>query len=571
MLTKKFSIRFTIVSLFILLSLIIIAMMLFMQLSFSEHLAKKAANEQFNLLAKKVINNINRTHKQNNGLINIFASILKNQTEFKKRKNIIEIYTSFLKQNENLSNIYIGTKNDLFFAVINPLVNKSAQKKYKAKKGDRWLVLEMAENTNTQKQTLLDKNLQPTSSIEVSSSYRASQRPWFKIATGINNKATKTEPYNFINVSGRGITYAKEFKDGIVCSIDLLLKNLDDLLILADFNKQINSVILDKNLKIVAQSTPDNIKNIINEMKKSINFQVDKEASKNGLLEIKDTRYIYHIEKLDTDILVSFSDLSTFIKPYRDQFKTMTILTIGILALLFPLIWYFASIIVKPIKKLSRENKKIEQLQFDNIKEVSSHISEISYLSESFISMANAIKNSQRNLEQKVNERTMELKKLSETDKLTGLLNRMKIDKCIEDEIKRQNRYSQHFGLIFIDIDHFKSINDTYGHQVGDNVLKEFAMILKNNARKTDSIGRWGGEEFIIVCLETTQEGLIKTANKLQEIIEEHNFKTIGKKTASFGITISKNDERLETLVNRADEALYLAKKRGRNRVEAIF
>lgn len=163
------------------------------------------------------------------------------------------------------------------------------------------------------------------------------------------------------------------------------------------------------------------------------------------------------------------------------------------------------------------------------------------------------------------------LKKLYLTDKLTGLYNRFKIDKELslqKDNIDRNESYS--CGLILIDIDYFKSINDTLGHLVGDCILKDISKFLKNNLRKTDIIGRWGGEEFLIILPFTSKDIAKKIAENLRVLIEENNFsyKMNRKITISIGVTEFSKSKSVEDTLLLVDNLLYKAKENGRNRVE---
>jgi len=160
-----------------------------------------------------------------------------------------------------------------------------------------------------------------------------------------------------------------------------------------------------------------------------------------------------------------------------------------------------------------------------------------------------------------------ELNKLAITDKLTNIYNRRKIEELIQNELDRNERFNYTFGLVILDIDYFKNVNDTYGHQTGDQVLIEIAQTLTKNLRKTDFIGRYGGEEFIIICPESNIKGVIALMEALRLKISQHNFKSIKNITASFGLTLSKEDDTLDSIVKRADKALYEAKNGGRNRV----
>jgi polar amino acid transport system substrate-binding protein len=185
------------------------------------------------------------------------------------------------------------------------------------------------------------------------------------------------------------------------------------------------------------------------------------------------------------------------------------------------------------------------------------------YWNRKIISANNLLKEAKKDIE----EKNKELEQLSITDKLTNLYNRRKLDELLENEIHRCERFGHTFGFAILDIDHFKDVNDTFGHQVGDKVLVEIANILKENLRKTDFVGRFGGEEFVIICPESNIESVSNLMENLRKEIENHNFEKIKHKTASFGITILKKGDTFDSILKRADEALYDAKNSGRNKV----
>jgi diguanylate cyclase (GGDEF)-like protein len=157
------------------------------------------------------------------------------------------------------------------------------------------------------------------------------------------------------------------------------------------------------------------------------------------------------------------------------------------------------------------------------------------------------------------------------TDKLTGLFNRSIIDTLIQVEIERAKRNNKPISILLFDIDHFKKINDTYGHDKGDYALKTIAEIARRTLRKSDYIIRWGGEEFLVILPETDLDGATKVAEKIRSNIENYNFKDIGKVTVSIGVTTLQIGEPLDNAIKRADEALYAAKNKGRNRVEVSY
>lgn len=162
------------------------------------------------------------------------------------------------------------------------------------------------------------------------------------------------------------------------------------------------------------------------------------------------------------------------------------------------------------------------------------------------------------------------LNQLSITDKLTQIYNRAKLDWVLEDQVKQFRMHHQfNFSIILTDIDHFKRVNDTYGHQTGDQVLIHFASIIKDNLRSSDIIGRWGGEEFLIICPHTKLSGAKLLANKLCHVLYASTIETVGKITASFGVAEFISEDNVDSILGRADQALYKAKESGRNTVVA--
>ena len=163
--------------------------------------------------------------------------------------------------------------------------------------------------------------------------------------------------------------------------------------------------------------------------------------------------------------------------------------------------------------------------------------------------------------------KNIELEELAVTDKLTGLFNRAKLDIVLETEIDRAINRDGDISIIFIDIDKFKTINDTYGHQVGDQILKDFSKKLQHCIRKTDTIGRWGGEEFLIICKEVNMKECLLIAENLRIKIQNMELKSVKNVTASFGCATLKDGDCPQSLLRRADTALYKSKENGRNRV----
>jgi diguanylate cyclase (GGDEF)-like protein len=157
-------------------------------------------------------------------------------------------------------------------------------------------------------------------------------------------------------------------------------------------------------------------------------------------------------------------------------------------------------------------------------------------------------------------------KQIANTDYLTGLPNRRMLEEKIEGNSKSTNH---NFSVIFFDVDLFKMINDNYGHDTGDLVLREFTDLIRQNTRETEMFGRWGGEEFLIIANQQDLRQSFLLADRLRNIVANHSFFKVGPVTASFGVAESKPFDNPEALVKRADIALYRAKEQGRNQVHA--
>lgn len=182
-------------------------------------------------------------------------------------------------------------------------------------------------------------------------------------------------------------------------------------------------------------------------------------------------------------------------------------------------------------------------------------------------------------LEQKIYERTEslldtqkellqdnnELTRMALTDSLTGLSNRTHMNQILHKEYSRFERHSQRFGIIMLDIDHFKNINDGFGHDTGDSVLKKLAQIFESAIRTSDFVARWGGEEFLICCTTIEESDLLPIAETIRQLVAKSDFELGSQITASLGCAAIVKGESIGELIKRADIALYEAKNNGRN------
>jgi diguanylate cyclase (GGDEF)-like protein len=170
--------------------------------------------------------------------------------------------------------------------------------------------------------------------------------------------------------------------------------------------------------------------------------------------------------------------------------------------------------------------------------------------------------------ELKLNNHTLE--KIAVTDTLTCLFNRYHFNKRANDEIARAKRYGESLSLIMYDLDHFKRVNDTWGHPTGDTVLKHTAAIVAEQIRDPDTLFRWGGEEFLILAPHTSLGGAVHLAEKVRNAISAATFPDVGKVTASFGVAEWEQGQSSEVWLHHADQALYCAKNGGRDRVASF-
>ena len=191
------------------------------------------------------------------------------------------------------------------------------------------------------------------------------------------------------------------------------------------------------------------------------------------------------------------------------------------------------------------------------------------------IARQEAVAELQRSLEQvqqtnqELQQALAELERLASTDKLTGTWNRRRLHEAVTNEMERLRRYDHPVSLMIVDIDFFKQVNDDHGHVVGDQVLTTLATLLQSNVRIMDSLTRWGGEEFVVLCPNTTLSSVAMLAERLREKIASAVYPAVNTITASIGVAECLSRETWEQWFQRADAALYRAKACGRNQVQA--
>ena len=396
---------------------------------------------------------------------------------------------------------------------------------------------------------------------------------------------TFTKPNDPTHEQFEQITYVKSFGHynwyfGSSEYLDTATKKTDDELIktiqeIDKINSNENYIFLinSKGDTLINKSTPDIINknvseinnefitNLINKIRKTlqnqeigflkyewINLQTNKIETKHSYVrKIQNTDWIigsgFFISDIHNKLIEETINMKNIFIEDSKQILYLAIL-IMVLSLL---ISYYLS------KKLRQSFLKYER--------------KISKKSNQLIELNNS-------LEDKVKQRTNELQKMKDDfeklamiDNLTQIHNRYSIMNILSAEISRAHRYSNPLSLIIYDIDLFKKVNDTYGHDVGDEVLRVLTQIVNKNLRDIDALGRYGGEEFLIVLPNTQLNDAKFFAQRIRKEVEKHSFNTINSLTISLGLVELKPNETSDILFKRVDELLYISKNNGRNQV----
>lgn len=217
----------------------------------------------------------------------------------------------------------------------------------------------------------------------------------------------------------------------------------------------------------------------------------------------------------------------------------------------------------KWLEKLSKNTKDTHTV---NIRGEMDNISQFFHIKVSKMRYNNTYLISLNNISNLVREKE-EIRTIADHDALTHIYNRVKFNSMFTQIIDTSQRHNEDFSIILFDIDHFKSVNDNYGHNVGDRVLVELVSLVKIGLRDKDVFARWGGEEFVVLCKRTSVRQAEQLATRLRKDIENYTFDVVKKMTCSFGVSQFKVGDSKNELFQRVDEALYLAKDRGRNQV----
>ena len=278
------------------------------------------------------------------------------------------------------------------------------------------------------------------------------------------------------------------------------------------------------------------------------------------------------IRKADEFHVLSEKEMIRMVQDARSKGENVTLVFYGIvatIAIFFALLsFYLSRFVIRPILDLHRGAQTVGQGNLDYRLTIRTK-DEIENLAGEFNQMVEAISSMKKDLDNRI-ELTQQL---AITDSLTGLYNRRFFMEKLREEIKRNERFNHPLSIILIDVDDFKSYNDSHGHLKGDDLLRNLATILKKNVRSVDFVCRIGGEEFMVILPETDFAAAFKIAEGLRKAVEQYPFahqesQPGGKLTISLGVATSvKGEKDLLKLVQTADDAMYQAKRTGKNRI----
>ena len=309
-------------------------------------------------------------------------------------------------------------------------------------------------------------------------------------------------------------------------------------------------------------------------------ISTDVSESEALFLNVEGHSYLAGVSRIE-DIgwfVISLADVSKVVRV--SNFVPIFVVTIiSVLSILVILSILINKLVLRPLSALNASSEQIAGGQYDVAIQTKTS-DELGMLANTFNHMARTIKDHMENLEEKVAQRTSELTEINKlldrharTDPLTGLSNRREILEKMDSEIKRAARFKRTFSVILLDLDRFKEINDRYGHAAGDFILMEVSARIPGLVRSLDTIGRWGGEEFLLILPETGLKGALIVAENLRKGIQDLDLRFDGDRipvTISVGVGEYHSGQSVDECIRETDRALYKAKQQGRNRVEHI-
>ncbi len=317
-----------------------------------------------------------------------------------------------------------------------------------------------------------------------------------------------------------------------------------------------------KTIDLIFENSSDlsNIYRLMHEL------EVGEKQVATAFVDIQDSRHLVglvYLPEIDW-YEITLIDLSIFL-PISHFTKIVVVFVVTLLVALMLMNLVLNRLVLNPISELDKALVLFEKGQDPSSEITTRRRGELGRVISHFIQMAETVLQSKRELERKVQERTAELERLTQIDPLTELYNRRGMAEQIEVNFARASREDIQLGLLWVDIDWFKDINDTYGHAAGDESLKAIAEIIKQTIRSYDVAARWGGDEFLVLLVNVEEDDLVQLADRLCSQIFSHKFSDSFSISVSIGGSLYVQGQDIDTLLQNADQALYKAKENGRN------
>lgn len=401
--------------------------------------------------------------------------------------------------------------------------------------------------------------------------FNAVTRPWYQAAIKSSPLISDGVPYQDINSKKWLISFGKTIVDAEknivgVMSIDAGMDAIVRALAIRDEKyPTIYNYVMDTEGKILIH--PD--ETLPDTLHRQIFSHLPEKTNASGSLSYKDgdQEKLAHFERIDELgwIVVTEVNLSDIRQPLVETIiSTLLMIVVGSLFMTWLLSFILSRQLILPLKKLQNRVQEITEGK-DGLEKYAFPNNEIGKISEAIEKLTEKAL-VQKNIELK--DTNALLSAISHTDQLTTIANRRKMMEILHTEVSLYQQKRRPFSVLMFDIDHFKRVNDTYGHEVGDQVLLELSEVVKATIRNTDTVGRWGGEEFVIVCPHTDQKMALRIAGKVFSAIRLHRFPKDINVTVSLGLSEFTAKHSLESILVEVDQKMYRAKQSGRNQIQ---
>ncbi|MDE8602313.1 sensor domain-containing diguanylate cyclase [Marinomonas sp. RSW2] len=401
--------------------------------------------------------------------------------------------------------------------------------------------------------------------------FNSTVRPWYLAAIKSNPLISEGVPYQDINSKKWLVSFGKTLLDADnkivgVISIDAGMDSIVKALAIRDEKyPTIYNFVMDTEGKILIhpdETLPDTLhQQIFSHLPEKVN------ASGSLAYNDGDQKKLAHFDRIDELgwIVVTEVNLADIRQPIvKTITSTLLMIVIGSLFTTWLMSHILSRHLILPLKRLQQRVQEITEGKDELGKYVfpNNEIGKISEAIEKLTEKALI----QKNIELK--DKNTLLSTISHTDQLTSIANRRKMMEVLHTEVSSYEQNQHPFSVLMFDVDHFKHVNDTFGHEVGDQVLIRLAQTIKATIHKTDTLGRWGGEEFVIVCPNTDKTMALNIAEKVFSAIHLHNFPLQINITISLGLSEFTNNHSLESILVEIDQKMYRAKQLGRNQIQ---